>query len=80
MYNGLHHCLSVVRSVRVENNGNRDKSRKSTKLGRKILSYVSNYFERGATKSVSRGGGGGGGLGREIFVMGNQFTAVYFEY
>ena len=70
MYNGLHHCLSVVRSVRVENYGNRDKSRKSTKLGRKILSYVSNYFERGATKSVTRGGGGGRGAREGNFCNG----------
>ena len=45
----------LVWSVRSENYENRDKTRKSTKLGTNVVQGITNHFRRGAGKNTSRG-------------------------
>ena len=52
----------IVRSVRSKIYGNRDKTRKSTKLGTIVVWDITNHFRRDATKIPP------GGEGRGIFV------------
>ena len=58
--------------------GGGGESRPSTKLGRKILQYVSDHCKRGATISVTRKGGGGGGNLKTCFENAGEVSPTYF--
>ena len=62
--------ITIVQSVRVQICRNRDKSRKSTKLGRNLVYHITNHL-RGVPRISSPGG-----RGRGVFVLESDFPLM----